>query len=125
MAAAVSEAALCPGALDSDLEADARVSSMVEAIPNPNPLLYVYLLFAAAAVDRPDLAKRIISTPSTEQPDGAMADIHAALTASLASPAAFDGNRDRLERVIDGFFWDDAQRLAMMDKLEAVAAYRS
>jgi hypothetical protein len=124
-AAAASEEALCTAGPGRDEELGARVESLADAIPDPNPLLYLYLVFATAAVDRPDLAHRVLTTPISEEPNGSMADIHAALKDALASPAAFADNRDRLQRVVDGFYWEPRQREAMMDKLAAVAAYGS
>jgi hypothetical protein len=122
ISAVVSEAALCPGSLSAEQDPAAHVVSLFTAVPDPNPLLYTYLLFATAAVDRPDLSRRLLDTAISEDPQGSMADIHAALKEGLAGPAAFEANRDRLERVIDGFYWEPGMRRRMMDKLAAVAA---
>jgi hypothetical protein len=124
MAATATEAAVCPGSLTPELEAEERIASLVEAIPDPNPLLYVYLVLATSALDRPDLTHRLLASPRSEEPNGAMADIHAALETGLASPAAFAANRDRLQQVVDGLIWESSLRQRLMDKLEAVAAYR-
>lgn len=122
-AATVSEATLCPDTLTPDHAAGARLVSLVEAIPDPNPLLYAYLVFATAAVDRPDLARRLLASRPSEDPHGSMADIHEALRTGLGSPAEFAANRDRLQRVVDGFYWEAGTRQRMMGKLEAVAGY--
>ena len=124
-AATLSDASLCAGSTAEGEDAETRVEALVAGVPEPNPLLHVYLVFAAAAVDRPDLARRVLLSPTSEDPEGALADISDALGDGLASPAAFEANRERLERVVQGFYWGDASRRALMDKLAAVAAYRA
>jgi hypothetical protein len=123
IAAALADASLCPGTLIADHDAETRIESLVEAVPEPNPLLRVYLIFATAALDRPDLSRRMLASPKAEGAQGPMADINAALESSLGSPGAFDRNRDRLQQVVDGFYWGRGSRRDLMVKLEAVAAY--
>ena len=123
IAAAVAEASLCPGSLTPDLAAQTRIASLVEAVPEPNPLMRVYLIFATAALDRPDLSRRMLASPKAEGTDESIGVINTALEVSLASPAAFASNRDRLEQVVDGFYWGRAPRRDLMVKLETVAAY--
>jgi hypothetical protein len=123
-AATISEGALCSGNLAQDLDAEARITSLVEAIPEPNSLLRVYLIFATAALDRPDLSRRLLAAPMSDDPQGSLVDISAALGEGLADPAAFAAHRDRLLRVVDGFYWGASARTQMIDKLAAVAAYR-
>jgi len=123
-AATLGDAALCPGSLTEDQDAERRVETLVAGVPEPNPLLHVYLVFAAAAVDRPDLARRVLDAPMSETPDGSLAAISDTLEDSLANPAAFAGNQARLERVVQGFYWNPASRRTLMTRLEAVAAWR-
>ena len=121
-AASAAEAALCSGALSEHFEAERRVAALVEGQAEPNPLMYVSLIFATAAVDRPDLTRRLLASPPADDPQGSLAEVSAALQSGLADPAAFAGGRDRLQRVVDGFYWGDETRRKMMEKLEAVPA---
>jgi len=123
-AATLSDASLCVGSLADAHDAQARVEALVAGVPEPNPLLHVYLVFAAAAAARPDLAGRVLASPPSENPDGSLAEISDVLEDSLAGTAAFEINRGRLERVVNGFYWGTAMRAAMMDRLAAVAAQR-
>ena len=124
-AASLSDAALCSGEMAGKFEAETRVETLVNGTPEPNPLLHVYLILAAAAVDRPDLARRVLAAPTSETPQETLAEVFTALNDALASPEAFARNRDRLQRTIEGFYWGDRQSDGMMAKLAAVAAYRA
>jgi hypothetical protein len=125
MAATLSDAALCPGSLADPEAAETRVEALVDGIPEANPLLHVYLIFASTAVDRPDLARRLLAAPTSETAQGPLADVTDALADALASPAAFEANRARLQRIVDTFYWGPDARRTLMAKLQAVAAYRA
>lgn len=125
VSASVAEASLCTGDLKDNLEGEALIASLVNSIAEPNALLQVSLIFASAAVDRPDLARRVLASPAPADRDRSTSAISGALADSLASPAAFELHRDRLKRVVDSFYWGADARSKLMDKLETVAAYRA
>jgi hypothetical protein len=125
ISASVGEASLCTGDLKDDLEGEALIASLVDSIAEPNALLQVSLIFASAAVDRPDLARRVLASPAAADSDDSTAAISGALADGLASPAAFELHRDRLQRVVDGFYWGAEARSKLMDKLKIVAAFRA
>jgi hypothetical protein len=122
-AAALSDAALCPGSGIGREEAASRVAALVDGIPEPNPLQHLYLIFATAAVDRPDLARRVLAAPVIEVTEGPLAEEIRTVDGALAGPTQFEANRSRLQRVIDTFYWGPDARRALIDKLAMVAGY--
>jgi hypothetical protein len=124
MAAALADASLCEGSGVVRADAERRVEGLVNGIPEPNPLQHVYLIFASAAVDRPDLVQRLLATPTSEIAQGPLAEVTSALDDALAGPAQFEANRTRLQKVIDTFYWGPNARRSLMEKLDAVAKLR-
>jgi hypothetical protein len=124
MAAALSDASLCAGGGLKREDAARRVAALVDGIPEPNPLQQVYLVFASAAVDRPDLARRVLDRPSAPGAHDALAEVSRTIAEATSGPAQFQANRARLQKVVETFYWGPNARRVLMDKLAAVAAYR-
>ena len=122
LAIIAAEAGLCTSSEDIWRDATRRVSEIIAASPNPPPLQRLNLIFAATALERADLVRGLLPDMPVNDSDGTLSQPLNALREGLASPAAFERNRTRLERVVDSYFWSQDSRDKLLARLEAVAA---
>lgn len=118
MGATLTEAMVCGGSEDKRDEWAAQIRNLAQANPDPDPLLKMYLMLAMLASGDPGASKQVADSLPIENARGTIGLANASVSRALYDRLYFRQNRNKIDRQIALFIWNDAGRRLILKELE-------